>query len=614
MRQILTLILGLAWYSVSAQLISKPLPVKKKTSQQVRSIERNTLPFWDDFSITEDGLPDVFRINGTDTTRQWGDSTNGVFVNNTLAKNPPSYKAITFDGLNSQGQLHGTGNGLTDRLYSDYLDLSAFTEDDNLLLSFYWQAGGNVEIPDERDSIRLQFFDKNGLGAGIGTWVTLWSQSGSDEINPDIFIQDSVKLTQQFIHDSTQFRFEAYGDQDGPFDAWHLDWIFLNANRSGDDLYYFDRGLTGQLTSPFAPFKSLPTHQILANPDYQNGSQSFQAFNLDNELQPLDYFIEVRNTLDNSLLDIVVSIEGGIGVLSNPDPKRVTNTETVLLGNIDLSQIPAVDSMVIESFAYATTEDDIIGGTDINIRINDTIRTQYLLHDFYAFDDGTAEYAAGTNQQGDQIAVQFWVSEQDTLTHIDMHFPNIAPDSNGERLVLSIFRNLDDPLALRSEDIVIETASVQNEFTSYPLRRPAIVSDTFYIVYEQNVSRYIGIGLDRSNQEASQYIFENVTGVWERNEQIEGALMIRPVFKNVSDYTLGASDVQPSATVYPNPSTGLIVIDGVYHAMEVRDLSGRLLLRETKSEKHDLTELPHGVYLLTLINETSATTQKIVLE
>ena len=379
-------------------------------------------------------------------------------------------------------------------------------------------------------------------------------------------------------------------------------------------MYYFDRGLTGQLTSPFAPFKSLPTHQILANPDYQNGSQSFQAFNLDNELQPLDYFIEVRNTLDNSLLDIVVSIEGGIGVLSNPDPKRVTNTETVLLGNIDLSQIPAVDSMVIESFAYATTEDDIIGGTDINIRINDTIRTQYLLHDFYAFDDGTAEYAAGTNQQGDQIAVQFWVSEQDTLTHIDMHFPNIAPDSNGERLVLSIFRNLDDPLALRSEDIVIETASVQNEFKSYPLRRPAIVSDTFYIVYEQNVSRYIGIGLDRSNQEASQYIFENVTGVWERNEQIEGALMIRPVFKNVSDYTLGASDVQPSATVYPNPSTGLIVIDGVYHAMEVRDLSGRLLLRETKSEKHDLTELPHGVYLLTLINETSATTQKIVLE
>ena len=615
MKFLVALSAGFLVLQLNGQLTVTPLGEKQSGIQTFSSrVEKNSLPFWDDFSVTEDGRPDLLRIWGDDTIRQWGDSTKGVFVNSSLGKNPPSLKVVTFDGLDENGQIYANGNGLTDELYSDTLDLNAFTEEDNLIISFYWQAGGNVERPDSKDSIRLQFYVISADTAGGNPWQTVWTQNGSDELSDDIFFQEAIPVEQRFINEVTLFRFQAFGDQDGPFDAWHLDWIYLNDNRENDDFFYLDRGLTGQLTSPFSPFKSMPIHQFKNGPS-TTGSQTLQTFNLDNNEQPAELILTLRDLDQNATIDSILK-ESVNPQAGNTDSRQITNTLDFSFDAIDLSTLPTTDSLVLESTVYVAESDDgFLQGTNINLRINDTIRTQYLLHDFLAFDDGTAEYAIGTNQQGDQIGVQYWVNEQDTITQIDMLFPNITPDSNGETLILRIFRNLEDQIPAYTESITVATASAPNAFTSYELNRPVIVSDTFYITYEQNVNQYISLGLDRSNDAASRYIFQNITGQWERNNRIDGAIMIRPVFKNVGDdFTLSTPNVAINHLVYPNPSQGLIRIEGSYATIELRNISGQLLRRESARSVHDFSGLSGGLYLLTIDDGTTISTQKIILK
>ena len=233
MRIYLKLGLFLATQFASAQLtlrpLSQPAIEKHERNRMVQNalVDKNTLPFWDDFSITSDGLPDSIRVWGIDSTRQWDlANSRGVFVNSTLPINPPSYRVITFDGVDSNGQFYGDQQGLTDILVSDTIDLSAYNEADDIYLSFYWQAGGNVERPDEGDSLNIQFYNTS-----VDDWQTVWSIDGSEAPTDSLFYQEAIKLDQEFIHDATLFRFRSFGDQDGPFVAWHLDWSYLNANR-----------------------------------------------------------------------------------------------------------------------------------------------------------------------------------------------------------------------------------------------------------------------------------------------------------------------------------------------------------------------------------------------
>ncbi|MEM6736086.1 MAG: T9SS type A sorting domain-containing protein [Bacteroidota bacterium] len=621
--------------SSSAQLIVRPLFENTK-SNQIKTAPRgrispNSLPFWDDFSITEDGKPDPIRVWGTDTTRQWNDSLSvGVYVNATLAINPPTYRVITFDGLDDNGQFYGNETRLTDQLYSDTLNLSRYNEADDIYLSFYWQAGGNVERPDKDDSIRLQFYNLSN-----NTWETEWSMNGSQVEDFSLFEQVPIKLKQQWISDITIFRFESFGDQDGPFDAWHLDYIFLDKNRTEEEIDngYDDAAFSNSITSFLDPYYSMPIHQFLGRTDSLANQQTSLSYL--NEL-PIEvitrdsvlnrYGAEVTyqvKLLNNN--ELIVNDQRSAALLTNEldfidITLGLTDTgeDSLFLDEQDFSSLEAFDSAIIETTVIL--QPNRIGSTPIDEEgvidqsINNTIQNQYLLHDFYAYDDGTAEYAVGVNQRGDQVGVQFWVEEPDTLTQIDIYFPNIAPVSDGLSLTLRIFNNLDDLFPLHSEPITIATGPEINEFTSYLLRTPLIVSDTFFVTYEQDANQYIGIGFDRNNQEASRYIYENITDEWARNERIQGALMIRPIFKNVVDFTLSANDQINERIVYPNPTNGIIYISSKYQSIELRNISGQLLKTEGFKDFYDFSEYQGGLYLLTIIDNSETFTQKIILK
>ena len=612
MRKLLVIISFLIVQFGIAQLT--PLPILKpqkesnsrgRLSQTASDINPASLPFWDDFSVTTDS-PDSIRIWGTDTTLQWNyELSKDTHVNATLAINPPSYKVVTFDGLDANGAFHaGTDVGLADQLVSDTIDLQGRA---NVVLSFYWQAGGNVEIPDEEDSLILQFYKP-----ADDLWTTVWYMDGGDLTSDQsaVFTQEAIDVTSEYLTRKFVFRFQSYGDKDGPFDAWHLDWIYLNDNRQSDNYYYLDRGLTGQLTSPLAPFKSMPPRQFKANEAGFSSSQFVQAFNLDQLLQPTEYILVIRNRNSGTSVD---SVEYGAEdpLLNNPDPFSVSMERFIELDGLDLSAIPDQDSIWLLSEAYlASSDDDFLDGTQINLRVNDTIRAEYLLHNYYAYDDGTAEYVVGTNINGAKVTIKYWLQERDTLTHVDIYFPNIDPVSTGSLLELQVYKDLSgDPI--KRQDITVINGAKIDEFTRYELSRPLILSDTFYLGYEQSKNEYIGIGFDASNSEAGQFIYENKTGIWEQNTRLTGAMMIRPVFADINSVVLSTQNDVTPFIAYPNPTTGMVRIEGSYQSITVTDFSGKSWIQEASKRLHDFSNLRSGLYLLTIHRKEGDQTLKI---
>lgn len=625
----------------TAQLRLQPINSNQDNYLEARrnasssEIAKNTLPFWDDFSITEDGAPDALRVWGNDTTRQWDlANSRGVFVNSTLAVNPPSYRVVTFDGLDGNGLFYTNDDQYSDELVSDTMALGSFNNADEVYMSFYWQAGGNVEAPDEGDSLTLEFYDKTISGFRI-----VWSVDGSTDLETTIFYQDTVRLTERYLSDTAIFRFRSYSDRNGPFDAWHLDWIYINADRGADDFFYEDVSINTDPSGLFSPFKSMPTAQIEIST--LSAEIRATAMSLNNEVNDptspepddtvglnLPYTTEI---IDVELSEVIASDVFTLDLLAdrrrflNIDPFVVDGEGNLNFESLSLSSLTLRDSIVLDYTMFVDTIDSdrsrFLDGSQIDLSVNDTISTQTLLQDFYAYDDGTAEYVVGTNVVGGQVAVQYWVQTPDTLTHVDFYFPNIEPTSNGSVLTLRVFQDLNEN-PLRSQTITVNTADSINQFERYRFEiendsgelipRPVVVSDTFFIAYEQNVSNYIGIGFDRSNFEASPYIFENIDNLWVRNERLQGAMMIRPVFQSGSELVLHAERPTPEIMVFPNPTDGTFKIAGNYEKIEVINVLGQKIATREKAAVHNFDSLEPGLYFLRIYSDAGMVVKKLI--
>ncbi len=619
MRQ-LTYIVSIFLINVSfAQLEVRPIVDPQKSrgrileTSQTNAISPATLPFWDDFSLANRTV-DENRIWGTDTTLQWEPELSAnVFVNSTMAINPPSYNVATFDGLDANGDFYvrdNTATGLADELVSTTIDLTGKTVNDDVYFSFFWQAGGNVEKPEEGDSLVLHFMNSDSL------WVPIWSTEGSEDINETVFTQQIIEVTTAYFSENFRFRFQSYGDLDGPFDAWHVDWIYLNEGRSNVDNGYLDRAFAGDLTSPLKPFKSVPLVQFNADNRFIT-NQQIEVSNLDaTDLYPIDVAYSISNTMNNNVF--ISDADRAYAVLLPSEKDTITLLDAdqtpINLADVDFSSITSFDSVVLQTSISLKSNDGVLDGTVVDLRVNDTIRQNYTLHNYYAFDDGTAEFAAGTNLRNGQVAVEFWVEQRDTITHVDFNFPNIAPVlQSAPTLSLKIFRSLSPEIMLTSEQITVEYNETRDAFTRYELSRPIVVTDTFYVAYQQFINDYIGIGFDRSNSDASQHIFENKDGDWIQNVNLNGALMIRPIFQNGVDFVLG-NEPKSLLVIYPNPTNGTFQIQDEYEKIELLDLSGRILFSEKRKQLHNISKFRQGVYLLRIHQSNSSTIQKIILE
>lgn len=581
-------------------------PIAGSTTIRQTDFRVVSLPFWDDFS-TSTGRPDTLLWKAGDD----------VYINSSLAINTPTLNVATFDGLTGTGAMHGGDtdfNGPTDSLASQIIDLTpaAAQNPETIFLSFYWQGKGNGERPDEIDSLLLQFLNDT------LEWQTVWKKLGTDIVSDSTFTQEIIQIVPPYIHQNFRFRFQAYGRPSGPFDTWHIDYVYLNSNRNAGDLSHFDRALSGQPTSPFSPYHIIPAEVLFQNPTLFKGQQ-FLATNLDSQPNPLQLVTSVRNLTTSETYGEFPSDQNAY----LPFEFRTVTSDTLLGASIP-SQIAPLDSQVLEVKHYINSGDKFlfeeVVGTDtlflpINLKINDTITTQLLLHDYYAYDDGTAEYAAGLNERNSKLAIKYVLFEQDTLTHIDLHFPTIIPSAAGKTINVMIWRRLfpqEQLLQYISHPI---TANTQlNQFQRVKLVKPIVVTDTLYIGFQQVVQDYVPIGLDRNNPSSMNAyggtVYTKTSEDWVLNERIIGAFMIRPVFSPASDFVLSNPLQQPELVIYPNPTKGLVQFSRSFEKIVVMDLSGKTIQTGSGSSLNFSGE--PGVYILHLHAEDELILKKIV--
>ena len=193
---------------------------------------------------------------------------------------------------------------------------------------------------------------------------------------------------------------------------------------------------------------------------------------------------------------------------------------------------------------------------DLVLGLGDTMTFRQKFYNYYAYDDGTAEFGYGLTPAGSQLAYQFQLNRRDTLRAIDFYFNKTLSGSNQQFFTLTVWNDLNG----KPGDIIYAKERRKPQFSDslyqfyrVPLDEPLPVQGTIYVGWIQNTTHNLNVGFD-ANNDVSHRIFYNTTGTWTRSSY-KGALMIRPVLgKSPATQPDSKSSPIELFRLTPNPS------------------------------------------------------------
>lgn len=588
--------------NASAQFVEiAPIHHQKFTETKNLSSSRvqntNTIPFWDDFS------------KGIDTLK-W--TLQGASYTESIGQNAPSIGAILFNGVDQNGRpysLQIRDQGESDYLISKPFDLSLISnfERETLFLSFFWQAGGKAEAPDANDRLTLQILDPT------GQWIQAWVQQGGGNLNRDIFTQEIIKILPEWQHEGFQFRFFSNGRQVGPFDSWLVDYVYLNSNRDENDLTYSDRTLTQPNQVNFGEYSAYPLELLPADQSGLWSPIQNEFLNLEDRFRAMEFSIQVEDSLGNQIL--IVNDDTPFNPVPNSLERR-----TFLSREFDELQVPLEETDLIftssltsgDGFLFDIENGDTTLFNSVDYRQNDTIRTSFPIRDFFAYDNGLADYSAGINQRSGQLAVLYNSPEEVYIKGISINFTNASQANQPVDIV--VWNELDRAPIFSKESLIPEKIPGQ-DFVYYELDTNLRVSGDFYVGFTQFSNDFIHVGLDKINDRAEK-IFYNVGGAWAQNEDVRGSLMIRPHVSLAAPFE--QSELPESGfRIYPNPVIDRLFVEGKFAEIAIFDSFGRQILLPT--EKTNAGEIVNfngqrpGVYVINLFSDSGSRSFRILV-
>jgi len=566
------------------------------------------LPFFDDFS-TSAGQPDPAL---------WA-AGGGVFVNNTLGLNPPSRNVATFDGLDRAGRPYGLGQPMgvqpTDTLTARPIDLSGLSPRDSVYLSFYWQRQGLGELPDDEDSLRLQFLTSQ------NRWVTVWKAPLATTVTT--FSQTLVPVrAAAYFHAGFQFRFQSFGRASGAFDTWHLDYVYLNKGRNAADRFIRDIAVRGPLTPFLRRYTAMPLAQYRAAPARETADTiRTDIVNLFNNFNVTTLRFTVRELTTGQTLQAFTD--------PSPQPIAALATQRKAVRPLPLPASFAGQRALLRStIDVLTTDNQNPSIPTVNLRRNDTLSGLTVLDDYYAYDDGSAELAINSGRAFTRFMVRFVVNRPDAVTSIRLHFVPYLQDATNQPFTLAVLASQQGrpgPV-LHQQAAQLRYGSGRNGFVDYPLTREGgvAVTDTFYVGWTQisEGSQGFAVGFDKNGGAFSSGFFVNIGAGWnlgsDLSPDVRGVPMIRPVMGGRAANVVTGPTAEPTAPlrVFPNPTHGPIGWDDpALRHLDVFDATGRLLRSLSPpagQQQADLSELPPGLYYLRLRSDRRSVTQKLL--
>ncbi|MBI5915071.1 MAG: T9SS type A sorting domain-containing protein [Bacteroidetes bacterium] len=576
-------------------------------------------PFFDDFSSYDGPYP---------SADFWLDKN--VYRNATLAKDPPSVGFVTFDGLDRRGDVYDIITGVGDRLTSKAIDLSGLTANSDVVLRFFLAPKGYGLEPEVTDDMVLEFRNAQ------GDWVLMGTYDGMDDVPIDSFppfLFYAIEVEDpQFLHAAFQFRFSANTSPGGSVDLWHLDYVYLDKQSTTTD-FFRDVAFTRPPTSIFKNYTALPlrhlkgfTDEEIISPDVPLKVGIFNHFNDPKSFS--DSRVSFLETTQNQLFNDNFTLADASSSLTQEKQHRTIerNVPGASLDGIksQIENIPNGSFRNLRS-VFAFEPNDV---QDNEFLSNDTVRIDVPLSNYFAHDDGTAEwqvFVKHANGQGQQFATQFHANVADTLRAVQIMFPHVIGDVQDQLFNLKIWTgSLDnDPVLVRQllkpfyPNNVFDTLQ---GFTTYVLddyegiETPVgIPVGDFFVGIEQVTAATNGIPVGFDLQNPCDCNWSNISGTgWEQfPSSVAGALMIRPVFGQTQNTSSGTSDVSDGGshvTIFPNPTSGLVYFslkNGNYQDYKVLVFNnlGQLVQQGAMEQHLDLSVLTGGVYFFQLLNE-----------
>jgi hypothetical protein len=630
-------------YPVPPPLSKQVIHKQKATNFRTQELIPRSLPFWDDFSTTITSITRDTLIDNGDTLLTnypldtlWVESRN-VSINNGLAIGPPSINVATLDGLKEDYLPYSSQpnfNGFRDELTSQPIKLNEVDAADrnSVFLSFFYQWSGNGEPPDANDYMRVEFKNDQEIWEPVMDIRTLLTST------TDKFYDTLVKVDgDRFFHEGFQFRFRNYGRQSGPYDTWNIDYVYLNKKRTSTDRYLPDRTITSSLGKLFNDFRAIPYHHFLEKNKPISNPQ-FDVFNVKNDTSTLSYETDAFYTTFKDDLVLTTSaeplgsgeptpIDGLTGIIYQRERKTVTMVEIPQASDFDDEadsvhvslkvQLYTGDTFNRETGAFANDYDPT-KFLPLDFRSNDTLRADYALSNYYAYDDGSGEYAVGLTAFGNRAAYLFEMlrDEPDTLVGIDVYFPDYGIP-NPLAVDFTLYNDeggLPGPVITTIPSITAKQNGY-NIFQRIRLLDPFLVEKKFYIGWRAPVGGVLRIGLDTNNDSGSK-LFINTNGTWQQNTDVVGSVMIRPIFGG-GTVILGIEDEPLVGKVFPNPSDGAFFVPKSYNLVAVNTVTGQSI--GFRSEQHSdlqkiyLNSVPPGLYILRLQHGSKLYSSKIMI-
>ena len=617
-----------AWGQLVLTPISKELPKQKSAVARTQDVTPLSLPFWDDFATITDGVANP----------AWWQYGNSVWINSGMGINQPSLNVATFDGLDSLGKPYSVNDvlakGFADKMVSApiRMDEVETANRTNVAITFFYQYKGHGEAPDVGDILSLHF--KNDLGQ----WAQVWSIENNGTLVSDQFIRVTIPITNaSYFHDAFQFRFQNFARLSGPYDTWHVDYVYINNGKPQTGIFYPlfpDRTISQPLTSLFKDYRAVPIKHFFNDPaaSLRQPSISVTTLRTDQSTgqeQPVTYSsVALTESYKNEVLtENETNLDTNTGIISVPFGQFPTMTLQTLINPATLDA--SADSIFVRLKVSIDSGDDVpkplpLSDYDpgvfspIKFRSNDTTYATFALANYYAYDDGEAEYGAGLNKAGAQVAYRFdmLTDEPDTIVAVDLYFPRFG-DESSQSIQLHILKELS---GLTSDILYTSTLPIQrnsfNKFWRVKLPEPIGVRDFFHIGWRQTTSALIAIGLDKHTSTAGK-IFVNLNGAWEEDE-LTGSLMMRPVFGkgNGSDVITGIPEIK-TIRAFPNPSTGVFYLAANLQHIQLLDLTGKPIAIETESAQTEtkitVPAPATGIYVLRAWQGNQVYTQKIII-
>lgn len=566
----------------------------------------------------------------------WLDSN--VYVNAGMPIAAPSIGVATFDGLDKFGYPYEPNFTNTqeprpaDTLTSRPINLfqsgaQLLQPSDSIGFSFYYQARGNGEPPEVGDSLLLDFYNPTAK-----EWINnVWFAKGNSNPNTNdtVFKRAFIWLDSlKFLKDSFQFRFRNKATTSGNFDHWHIDYVYLNKNRSKlADTTYNDLTF-GAVPSTFLqnyssmPYQQYKTSESAIKNSVRIKNNGAQSINMSYE----NVFYDQSNSQ-------IHAYSGGAD--GNLEPFKTDGYSTFpqhANPSFGYTFAPMTDSTeyTIKHFLYRS-----VGSSPDFILNNDTVYQKQVFKNYYAFDDGSAEGGYYVNTLGNvkgRFALRFSVNNLDTLRAVRIYFDPASALNNAQlynrfRLVVwadggvipnnIIYR--DSVWLPKYYDSVFFKGVPEYKLTSKLVLAPG----SYFIGIQQEITSGIAVGFDK-NSDFHKNLYYDSGGGWTQSE-LPGSLMFRPVFGKYIPPPVSVLDNQitplSNYLIYPNPSSDKIIINQPQHenfSYTLVNSIGKVVLEENITATEHLlscTDLPNGLYILLLKQERKPVQQqKIIIQ